>query len=193
MRQWNEQEFLSHDRWYHATSERFFNNIIHNGIIADVNQYSELDFGYGFYLAASSKWAEKYAKGFENERIVEFRFRPVDILGENSNYKFFGELNEDFAEFVFSNRMYYTNYANYCIHSYDLVAGVMSDGTQITDFEEFRDGDITKVELFRRLLMPKEDWQLTLHSQSLCNKIIPSRAYDLKGGEYDVSKYRNAI
>ena len=193
MRQWKEHEFLSCNRWYHATSKKFFDKIIHDGIKADINRHSELDFGYGFYLAENSDWAEKYAKGFDDGRIIEFHFRPVDILGEDKNYRFFGKLDEEFAEFVFLNRMYFSDNADDCVHSYDLVAGVMSDGTQATDFEEFRDGDISKSELFGRLLLPKEDWQISIHSQLLCDQIIPCRAYDLKGGEYDVSKYHKAV
>ncbi len=193
MKQWTEKEFLSNTHWYHATSAKFFEKIMEKGVLADVNRNSELDFGWGFYLTANSKWAEKYAMGFENERIIEFCFKPRDLLGDSKNYRFFGKLDKDFAEFVFSNRMYFEKSPNYCVHNYELVGGVMSDGTQVTDFEEFRNREITKDELFRRLLLPREDWQLLLHSQELCNQIKPSRAYDLKGGVYDVSKYHKTI
>lgn len=193
MKQWTEKDFLSNEKWFHATSARFFEKIIKEGIIADINRESELDFGYGFYLASSKEWTEKYAKGFDNARILEFHFKPIDILSGSKNYKFFESLNNDFAEFVFSNRMYFQESEDNCFHRYDLVAGVMSDGTQITDFEEFRNEDISKEELFRRLLLPREDWQLALHSQTLCNLVKPYSAYDLKGGEYDVSEYHKAI
>ena len=148
---------------------------------------------YGFYLAANLSCAQKYAAGFEDARIIEFHFKPIDILKGSSNYRFFEALDEEFAEFVFSNRMYYLESEDNCYHKYDLVAGVMSDGTQATDFEEYRDGDITKEELFRRLLLPREDWQIAIHSQALCNCLAPSRAFDLKGGEYDVSEYHKTI
>ncbi len=193
MIQWNEQDFLTNDKWYHATSAKFFRKIVKNGIIADINRNTELDFGYGFYLAASLSWAQKYAKGFDDARIIEFHFRPVDILKGSKNYRYFDTLDEEFAEFVFSNRMYYSESTDNCIHTYDLVAGVMSDGTQATDFEEFRDGEITKQELFRRLLLPREDWQIAIHSQKLCNLLVPVRAFDLKGGDYDVSEYHKTI
>ncbi len=193
MEKWTEKDFLSHNRWFHATSARFFDSIIHQGIIANINRDTELDFGYGFYLAANPKWAEKYAKGFEDARIIEFHFRPIDILQGNPNYKFFGALNEEFADFVFSNRMFIATSERECAHDYDLVAGVMSDGSQVVDFEEFRDKEISKSELYRRLLLPREDWQIAIHSQELCNHIFPFRAYDLKGGEYDVSNYHQTI
>ncbi len=193
MKKWTEQDFMSNGIWYHATSEKFFKKIINEGILANVNRESELDFGYGFYLASNIQWSQKYAEGFEEARILVFNFRPVDILKGNSNYRFFGELDEEFAEFVFGNRMYYSECEDNCFHNYDIVAGVMSDGQQSTDFEEYRNKEISKEELFRRLLMPREDWQIAIHSQALCNMIVPSRAFDLKGGEHDVSGYHKAI
>lgn len=46
---------------------------------------------------------------------------------------------------------------------------------------------ITKGELFERLLEPKEDWQLLIHSQELCNQLKLTRIFNVRGEEIDVN------
>lgn len=192
MNKWTEYEFLHHDIWYHATSEVYFKRILEKGIIADCNKGSELDFGFGFYLTPSLEWVKKYAQGFNNPRIIEFHFEPIHLLNGSDNYCFWENLNDSFADFVFDNRMNFQNTSSLCVHNYLLVGGVMSDGQQVTDFIEYRKGEISKEELYRRLCIPKEDWQLMIHDQELCNAIKPCSAFDLEGGIYDVSEYKKS-
>lgn len=183
MKQWSEREFLQQDIWYHATEDFYVKDILKDGVIADINADVELDFGFGFYLTPSFDWAKKYSEGYSAPRILEYHFTPESLLESDSTYKFFGELNTEFAEFVFNNRMYFEKYDSKCVHTYDFVGGVMSDGNQPVDFERFRNGLISKEELFRRICIPKEDWQIVIHSQTMCNKLKkPFAIHDLKGG-----------
>lgn len=183
MKIWTEEEFLDNSVWYHTTEREFANNIKENGVIASINATTELDFGYGFYLTPSLEWSKKYAEGYRDPVILEYHFTPRALLGGDNNYAFFQELNDTFAEFVFNNRMYYEEYEDNCIHDYLLVGGVMSDGDQPVDFERYRSEKITKEELFRRLCIPKEDWQLVIHSQDLCSKLRVFDTLEVKGGE----------
>lgn len=190
MQSYSLEEFLQVDTWYHATIRQGYESIMTKKIQASFNKMFELDFGYGFYLTPSLDWVQKYAKSFDGEeRIFKFNFRLADILNENVSFRFWDSLNDDFAEFVFQNRMYFSDYANFKIHDYDIVGGVMSDGNQPTDFEEFRNDLISKAELFRRICLPKEDWQIAISSQEICDMLKPVDVFDLKGVHYDVSNY----
>ena len=88
--------------------------------------------------------------------------------------------------------MFFAESPSFCIHNYDFVFGVMSDGNQPLDFEEFRQGFITKKELYRRICLPKEDWQLMIHSQSICDTIKPVLIHDLSGGVFYAQDYLKA-
>jgi len=194
MKVWKEKEFMEHDQWFHATTLEGFKSILKNGILASFNNDIELDFGYGFYLTPNKEWAYKYAKGLYTDSesvVIEFRFKPKDIAN-GCKSKFYGKLDTEFADFVFNNRQYFMNNETHCVHDYDIVGGVMSDGNQWEDFELYRNGTIDKNELYKRLCIPKEDWQIVIHSQELCNKIKPFSAKGTKGGVYDVKNYRKA-
>ena len=185
MRNWTEEDFLKCPIWYHATLKRYQNNILKK-VIADINKDTELDFGYGFYLCPNFEWALKYAKGLAESDgsdacVIEYHFTLENLLCGSTNYRFFGELNTEFADFVFYNRMYFENYPSKCIHDYLLVGGVMSDGQQTIDFDKYRNNKIIKEELYRRLCIPKEDWQVVIHSQELCDQLPKAYAvYDIK-------------
>ena len=191
MKQMTKEEFMNHDKWYHTTDLWAFQNIIKNGIQANINSDVPTDFGYGFYLCPTIEWSEKYAKSFPQGIIIEFNFTPIDLMSGHSDkeYEYFEHLNYEFADFVFANRKFYLNYPSKCVHNYLIVGGVMSDGEQINDFAEYDNNLISKEELYRRLLLPKEDWQLLIHSQEICNLIRPVSAFDLGGNRYDVSSY----
>ncbi len=191
MKMWTKEEFVNHDVWYHATEDVFFSKILSEGIIANINADTPTDFGFGLYLCPSLEWARKYAKAFRHGIIIEFHFSPLELIKNHSElkYQFYGELNNEFADFVFDNRKHYSEHLTKCVHDYCFVGGVMSDGQQISDFREYDNKLIDKQELYRRLLEPKEDWQLLLHSQELCDLIKPYDAFDLGGVHYDVASY----
>ena len=190
MKNWIEEDFMNHNQWYHATPKRYCESVLKH-IIADINKDVELDFGFGFYLCPNFEWAKKYAKGIEESGeeeacIIEYHFTPKELLDGDKNYRFFNELNTEFADFVFANRMFFEDYPTNCTHNYLLVGGVMSDGEQPVDFEKYRLSLMSKEELYHRICLPKEDWQIVIHSQELCDKLKPYYVYDLKGGVRDV-------
>lgn len=198
MKQWTEDEYLSNNIWYHATQANYARAIIKNGIIANINKNKPLDFGYGFYLTENKQWAMKYLKeqlliseddatpDVNDGYILEFHFVPREHC-EAFKHRFFSYLDNEFAQFVFRNRKYYKYHIfTKCAHRYDMIAGPMSDGNQIDDFLDYELGRITKGELYEKLLLPKEDWQLVLHNQKLCDKLILAKVYNLKGDEVDV-------
>lgn len=184
------QEFLEQKIWYHATDLSHFNSLM-NGIDSEINRGDELDFGYGFYLCPNIEWVKKYANQFSEEVIFEFHFCVADLIKKGYNFIYFGELNNEFADFVYNNRTKFMNYPAECVHDFDMVGGVMSDGRQAVDFELFRQESIDKEELYRRLLLPKEDWQLLIHSQDICDLLEPIDAYNKGGVHYDVSSYKS--
>ena len=61
----------------------------------------------------------------------------------------------------------------------------MSDGKQIDDFTDYALKRITKGELLERLMLPKENWQLLIHNQKLCNALTITGIYNLKGERVD--------
>lgn len=95
-------------------------------------------------------------------------------------------LNNEFAEFVFRNRNNYKYHIfTKCVHSYDFIGGPMSDGKQIDDFTDYALKRITKGEFLERLMRPKENWQLLIHNQKLCNALTITGIYNLKGERVD--------
>ncbi len=54
------QNYLNRDYWYHGTSEESVQNIIEQGVLANYNIGSSLDFGPGFYLTNTLQKAENY-------------------------------------------------------------------------------------------------------------------------------------
>ena len=196
---WTKDTFYSNTKWYHATSTDFAFSIISKGVLAEINKTKPLDFGYGFYLTPNKEWACKYLTEqlhvTENDAsvdvndgyILEFEFVPKNYE-QSHKTKFFDGLNNQFAKFVFRNRMYYKYHIfSKCVHKYDFVAGPMSDGKQLNDFLEYQLHKISKKQLFERLLKPNEDWQLLLHSQELCDKLKLVKVYNTKGDEVDVT------
>lgn len=195
MKEWTQFDFFENNIWYHATTARNAEKILENGVIADINKNSQLDFGYGFYLCPNFEWAKNYLYGQlglvdddeliepNDGYILEFDFKPNDFI-EGKRIKFFDALNEEVAKFIFKNRMYYKYHLiTHCVHNYALVGGPMSDGNQLDDFLDYKLHRITKGELFERLLLPKEDWQLLVHSQEICNALKVKKIYNLKGEE----------
>ena len=183
MVKWKRDEFVENEIWFHATSATHVEKIL-TGVIADINKTSALDFGYGLYLTPSFEWAKKYIAGleYENPKIIEFHFKPLDFINQGASFRFFDTLNDEFADFIFENRINYRNYETMCVHNYAMVGGVMSDGNILKDFYEFKHGKIDKIELYRRICQPREDWQICIHSQDLCDQLHPFLIHDGKGG-----------
>ncbi|PYY28375.1 DUF3990 domain-containing protein [Paenibacillus illinoisensis] len=208
-------KYLKLDKWYHATTLDGWKSICRYGILANHNIGHELDFGHGFYLTHDKKQAEKYIitllkyknKGLLSEIeflldskvdksksipvLVEFDISPLEWLQRKEyDHYFFNKYDEEFAEFVFHNRMYNVNGEDH--HGYDFIFGVMSDSNPIIDIERFRNGELEKVEVLEGFKKSTSSKQLSVHSQQLCDIIKPSRAYRIDTGEeLNVDDYFN--
>lgn len=189
---YSKEDFISISKWYHGTTKLGAKNVIKH-VDAHFNHNNALDFGWGFYLCPQKEWALNYINNILNTvdedtkiedndgYVIEFEFVPKEYV-DDYNFMFYDSLNSEFAEFVFRNREYYKYHLfTQCIHKYDYIGGPMSDGKQLNDFHEYHTRHITKEELYKRLLLPKESWQLSLHSQSLCDKLKVTGIYNLKG------------
>ncbi len=186
---------MNHSSWYHATTLDGWESICKLGIKVDYNRNNELDFGYGFYLAYDQKKAEDYINRMlkyviqpdlgvnikSNPKkqipvVIEFDFIPSEILQhKHYNYKFLPAYDDEFAEFVFYNRMYNVDGSNQ--HKYDMIMGVMSDSNPPILLEKYRNGEITKNKVIEELQKSTSMKQLSLHNQEICDIIVPKRAY----------------
>lgn len=176
---------LASTTWFHATTLSSFENIMRKGVVADFNRYSELDFGYGFYLTPTAKLAESYisklfawAGNVDNDPpvIMEFEMNPLDwFLGEEYSTAVFPSFDEAFAEFVFNNRM--NSDTGKQLHDYDVIYGVMSDSVPTRLLLQYRAGEISKEEVISGLKKGNSMKQISLHNQHLCDIIKLTRAY----------------
>ena len=181
------KNILSGNKWYHATTKSNYENILDKGIIVDYNRKRELDFGYGFYLTTTEKLAESYITRLYTNNIsddipviLEYNFHPISwFLDEKYNCAVFASFDDEFAKFVFNNRLNYQN--GILRHNYDAIYGVMSDSTPTVLMYNYRAGDIDFNSVIAALKKGNSMKQLSLHNQELCDSIILTRAY-----EYDV-------
>ena len=180
------QATLSSHKWYHATTKSNYENLLKSGIIADYNRGSELDFGYGFYLTNNEKMAENYIsrlfdslpdEGREILVIMEYEFCPVDwFLSDDYKSKVFAKFDDEFAEFVFKNRL--ESATNKQQHEYDVIYGVMSDSVPTKLLLDFRAGETSKELVLEGLKKSTSMKQISIHNQNLCNTLKLTRAYE---------------
>lgn len=143
-------KILSSNKWYHATTLSNYKNIRINGIIADYNRGTELDFGFGFYLTTTEKLAENYISRIptmkeedDKKVIMEYIFKPIDWFESDLyNTAIFDKFDDDFASFVFKNRT--ESKTNIQRHNYDVVYGVMSDSAPTMLLVKYRANEIDK-------------------------------------------------
>lgn len=177
---------LASDRWFHATRRSHFLNILNKGVIVDYNRYEERDFGYGFYLTVNEKMAENFAKrilAYELDEsddplvIMEFAFCPLDYFANNDcNCAVFSAYDDTFAEFVLDNRIH--GLEGIQRHDYHIIYGVMSDSNPAHLIPRYRAGVISKDETLLGLKKGISTKQLSLHTQSLCDKLVLKRVYE---------------
>lgn len=183
---------LSSTRWFHATTKSNFENILEQGVIADHNRYSELDFGYGFYLTTTEKLAESYITKLlswansddDPPVIMEFEMNPLEwFLGDEYCTAVFPAFDDCFADFVFNNRMNSSTGKQF--HGYDAIYGVMSDSVPTQLLLRYRVGEISREEVIEGLKKGNSMKQISLHSQQLCDIIKLKKAYqfDCQTGE----------
>lgn len=192
-----EEKFLNLTTWYHGTSLAGWKNICKLGILADYNKGTELDFGSGFYLSQNLDNTIKYAQSvvkysaLEGEYlipvIIEFSFTPIDWVNEGATHKFFPAYDDEFAEYVFDNRLNCkTKYGS----PYDLTAGVTADTKPTALLQQYRIGKLSKERILEELKTGNSVRQLCIHNQKYCDKIFPKRAFTLDRKELSVDDYR---
>lgn len=131
-----------------------------------------LDFGKGFYLTTSKKQAERWVKNrLDNKRTVgyvnTYEF-DLETASGNLKIKIFETANEDWVDFVLSNRMVddYT-------HDYDIVIGPVADDKVYTQFSLFEMGVIGKEDLINNLMTYRLVDQYLFHTE----KALPYLKY----------------
>lgn len=180
------QTTLSSHKWYHATTKSNYENLIKSGVIADYNRGNELDFGFGFYLTNTSEMAEKYISRLfaslpEDEPeilvIMEYDFCPLDwFLMDDYKSKVFTKFDDEFAEFVFKNRLESATQKQQ--HEYDVIYGVMSDSVPTKLLLDFKAGETSKESVLDGLKKSTSMKQISIHNQSLCDTLKLTRAYE---------------
>ena len=192
--QWTEETFLSQKRWFHGTKKEYAVDIIVNGPNVNKNRHNPSDFGKGLYLCPNKEWSLSYIKkrfaitdedGIieDNDGIViEFYFEPLRFL--NYRHKCFDAMSEDFAKTVYNNWRHpiiphFSNFNSF-------IFGPMSDGKQLYLMTALKNHEMSRTEVMKELLLPKEDWQLVIKNQNICNQLKIVKTYNLKGDEVHV-------
>lgn len=195
-----ELNFLNRDFWYHGTSFEGAESIDKLGVIADFNRGNSLDFGEGFYLTETKERADSYMSrvpviGADGEpvkrtewAVIEFKFNPYNLLfgnpsetvkdeitvfsGLSYTYKNFAKHNEDFAKFVFDNRL-----KNEKVHCIDIIWGVMSDSIPDQVMIDFLNNELTYERAIEKLMKPNSMKQLYIGSQAICEMLKLSKLF----------------
>ena len=188
--------FYKKKKWYHATSLNKFYKIMDEGILFNVNEGKPLDFGSGFYLSPSKKWARGYAENFfeivdddsddSSAVIIEFRFMPINLIKEGMTHHFFKAQDLDYARFTVQN---WLNPGKYNMKK-DIIAGPMTDGNQLEMLALHDKGIVSEADLISVFIEETGENQLLLHTQRACDAIRPYRATTLKGDDLDVTTYK---
>ena len=174
---------------YHGTTLVAWENIRQNGVIADINANTELDFGKGFYASfpKDRKYAVKHAlvAAKENFKRAEIKENTVLIkleIDENlfKNKLVFNKRNKKFIDFVFDTRK---NYLNENL-PYDVIIGFMADGTVdilMSFYLEHENALTAKFVKWCYKLPFNLHRQIVIKSQELCDKITILEVTNLKG------------
>lgn len=197
-------KYLKIDKWYHGTSLYGWKKMCELQVQADYNKGHELDFGYGFYLTFKDQ-AEYYITNLikysanlpgvpEDKKIpvvIEFNFCPYDWYNENTfKFEILNTYDDRFAEFVFHNRI--NNVFGENQHDFDVIFGVMSDSVPTVLIQRYKSKEINKAEVIQELKKSTRNKQISLHNQKLCDRIKPTKAYNIvTGKELDIDDYFN--
>ena len=198
-----ELNHLNRDFWYHGTSVDGAEDIQKLGVIALYNRGNMLDFGAGFYLTDTRERADSYMSrvpvvgpGYRTMKrtewaVMEFKFNPFMLLfgnpdetneqemtvlrGLNYTYRNFAKHNEEFAKFVFDNRLNNVNNEN--PHGFEIIWGVMSDNFPDQIMYDFSNGRLTYEDAIEKLQKPNSMKQLYIGSQRICDMLILSNVF----------------
>lgn len=203
-------KYLENDKWYHGTSLSNWKKLCELGIKVDYNIGNELVFGFGFYMCPSLQHTERFIESVLSNKIdvsldipiikdedksiaviIEFEVKPIEWhKNDTYNFKILNKYDDEFAEFVFHNRLNNLDGENH--HEYDFIFGVMSDSLPIILLQKFKNGEINKEDVIDGLKKPTSCKQISLHRQDICDIIVPTRVYRLDNREeLNVNDYFN--
>lgn len=196
MKESHYKKYLEQKTWFHGTTLSAWKELCNKKVKVDYNIGTELDFGYGFYLAPKEKQAAGYITRMlpymealdEDDRIpvvIEFEL-DLSKLNEKYRHTKFLHFDEEFARFVFENR----THPQERIHNYDFIIGVMSDSNPQKLIFSYRKGEITDEEVVEGLQKFTSMEQLSLHNQEICDILKVKRVVRIDNGkELDANEY----
>ncbi|MFV0393979.1 MAG: DUF3990 domain-containing protein [Coprobacillaceae bacterium] len=171
------EKYINQDTWFHDTTLARWENMCKSKVIFDYNRGTELDFGFGFYMAPKYQQAKNYIKRmlpYLNEEISEEKWAVVIefeiVLSQfikTHSYKTFLKFDDSFSLFVFNNR----NNSDIQNHNYDFIIGVMTDSNPVDLLAKYRSQVITLEEVISGLKIGNSMQQVSLHTQNLCDKL----------------------
>ena len=181
---------------YHGTTILAFESIISKGILADINENTELDYGKGFYASFPEdiSYAKAHAKNVTRDvlGIQNLKRNAVLIKIEIDEKCFcdefvFEKKNGKWVDFVFDTRY---NYLNENI-PYKIIIGPMADGAVDSLMQVYKKNENNRSQIMNKLLkhiikfcyrLPfNMHRQIVIKDQAICNKIEIVRATTLKG------------
>lgn len=123
-----------------------------------------LDFGKGFYVTSSQSQAERWVKShlrnkYDRGYVNSYEF-DIDDVKSDLNVKIFTEANEEWIDFVLSNRLT----LNF-VHDYDIVYGPVANDNVYTQITLFEGGIISKEHLIEELKAYKLVDQFLFHTK----------------------------
>lgn len=192
--------------FYHGTLNRHAISIMNWGVSARINAFYELDFGSGFYISDSKKFAKYHANELHKNCIIpsqdEFLDLPVimeleiNLPGFLRDYtsQIFKFKTWSFLKYVFTCRINCDDIKHPCF-SKDIVCGPMADGN-LTDSISYYNKKPSK---FRKLVVywnfllphPKYRTQVVLRNQEICDTIKIRKITTTKGDVLYDAKARN--
>lgn len=175
---------LNQDLWYHGTTIESAENIAKNGVIANYNLGEQLDFGPGFYLTDTYERAVSFISRApiltsdgniqlrKEWAIITFEFNPFNLLfAHKTQYNFcnFPKHNDEFANFVFRNRLYNTR--KEFPHLFDIIWGVMSDNKPFEIIQKYNNKTISYETAINQFKKTNSMRQLYIGNQDICNML----------------------
>ncbi len=121
---------------------------------------------YGFYTATDFEQAKKWALiqkdrfHYEKAIVSEFELDSVVFKTNELKIKIFHEADEEWLDFVVSNRQ-----NQFFFYDYDLVMGAVANDNVYTSLNLYEEGFLNKKELLRELMAWKYVDQICFHTR----------------------------
>ena len=182
------KKLLNQETWFHGTTLAGWKELCNKKVKVDYNIGTELDFGYGFYLAPKEDQAASYIKrmlpylGLDDDDkiavVIEFELN-LSKLSDKYHHAKFLHFDEEFSNFVFQNR----THPNERVHNFDFIIGVMSDSNPQKLIFSYRKKEITYDDVIEGLKKFTSMEQLSLHNQEICDILKVKRVVRMDTGE----------